>query len=165
MTFRGWKARALVLAGIVPLSAVLLPAAAPSNASPAGSGEAAATVSTPTGGVIVRWNPVDRSYEAPSAEQAAALVRELREALAGPLGRPIAERMGATDPAGDELEVTTLPSGLRRARVPLGMLELSIVRVQPGQSRPGFAGACVQGPEEARKVLEAPRTEARWEER
>ena len=108
--------------------------------------------------MIVRWNPVDRQYEAPSAEQAAALVRELHETLDQRVGT-----LGVIGGTGDgEVAVKTLPNGVRQARVPLRLLELSIVRVQPDGE---LAGVCVQGPEAARGAMEAPRTVPAWEER
>ena len=117
-------AAALVVAA---LGALVVLAAAPATA--ADEAPAAAT-----NGVVIHWNSANQQFEAPSAEQAARLWAELQSRLSG----EVASKAGlASGPVSTE----TLPNGMTRARLPLDLLNLSVVHVAADGS---FAESCTQ---------------------
>jgi|GEM_PF-2213984 len=138
---RGLGAAALVAVclGIVAFGATPAQAAEPAGSAP----------TTLSNGVIIHWNPVNRQYEAPSAAEAAQLFAELQRQLAG----EVAARAGLTS---GPVSVERMDNGMMRARLPLSMLNLSVVRMRPDGS---FAGLCSQEPSAA-AFLEAPQAPA-----
>jgi hypothetical protein len=121
--------RALVAAA---LTAAALGALAVLAAAPATAADEAPAVAT--NGVVIHWNSGNQQFEAPSAEQAASLWAELQLRLSG----EVAAKAGlASGPVSTE----KLPNGMTRARLPLDLLNLSIVHVGTDGS---FAESCTQ---------------------
>lgn len=156
MTTRRPARRILRNLGAAALAVACLGALAVLAAVPATAADEAPAVST--NGVVINWNPVSRQYEAPTAEQAARLFAELQRRLAG----EVATRIGL---ASGPVSLETLPNGMTRARLPLDMLNLSVIHVEADGS---FAESCTQdSPASVDLAAGSHTTEAsgRWEER
>lgn len=96
-------------------------------------------------GVVITWNESAKRFETPAAEQAAKLAGELRALLAGETGR----RAGLSE----KVEVEVLSNGVARARLPVSLLDLSVIRPTGAGT---FAPVCSQGPAEAHRLLTTP---------
>jgi hypothetical protein len=145
------------LAVMTGLLAVLV-AGSPAAAAPAGGDQAqpedAARAAVPTegtasGGPIVRWVKAAGEFQRPSDEAVTAILKEFNARMAA----KFAAGDGVLAPAGQEVEVLTLPNGLRRARVTADQLNVSLVRVAAGG---GFANVCTDSPERAAELLRRP---------
>ena len=115
---------ALVVAALGTLAVLAAAPAAAADKAPAAA----------TNGVVIHWNSASQQFEAPSAEQTARLWAELQSRLSG----EVASKAGlASGPVSTE----KLPNGMTRARLPLDLLNLSVVRVGADGS---FAESCTQ---------------------
>lgn len=147
--------RGLVRPGVVwglaclAVLAVSLPAMAEGTETEAG-GETATTPRTATvNGVTVTWDLDSRRFRSPSAAEAARIAEEFNRMMA----ERFAHGKGALAPAGGEAEVRTLPSGAKAARLPVHLLNASLVRVE-ADGRP--RNLCVDSPVQAGTALNAP---------
>lgn len=145
---------AALAAGILVLSSA--GAAAASDAAPAAPDRPAARAggAAAASGVVINWKPAEKRFEAAEPEQAAALVQELQQLLAGGL----AERLHLA--SGPTLARRT-EGGLLKARFPAELINLSVVRVEDDGA---FAGTCSQGPAGALHTLSQAPAPARPEE-
>jgi hypothetical protein len=144
------------LAAAIGLAAVLvagLPAAAaPANGDQAPPGDAARAAApaagVASGGPVIRWVKPAGEFQRPADEAVAAILKEFNARMAA----KFAGGDGVLAPAG-RAHVETLPNGLRRARVTVDQLNVSLVRVGADGR---FANVCTDSPERAAELLSRP---------
>lgn len=95
------------------------------------------------GGATISWDLERQQFHPPTAEQAARLAEEVRLWLD-------AEKAGAVSRAPREIVIETLPGGVKRARLPLSLMNFAVVRGD-GET----AGMCAEGPVSAGRALSA----------
>ena len=98
-------------------------------------------------GATISWDLDARRFRAPTAEQAARLAGELRrwtQTKAGAGERPF---------MAEDVVVEALPDGMKKARLPLRLLNAAVLRLGPGGEG---AGVCAEGPRQVHDVLRAP---------
>jgi hypothetical protein len=116
------------------------PAAQPATTESVVSGQAS--------GLVVHWDAENQTYRQPTAEERAKIIDEMNRLLTA----RFADNKGMTVDT-DAVVVETLPTGARRARLPLSFLNMAVVRVAPDGS---FAPACTPSPERAGELLHTP---------
>lgn len=105
-------------------------------------------------GATISWDLGSGRLHPPTAEQAARLAEAMQ------LWR---ESKAAEEPGRwsvDEIEVETLPNGVRRARLPLAMMNFAVLNFAAGRGTGEAAGLCAEGPSSARESLRLPAASA-----
>lgn len=140
-------------AALLPLlPALLAGVSAPARAEEGGPepGDSAAPAARPESrpervyvmsGATISWDLDRRRYHPPTAEQAARIAAELQRWMAAEFGG------GEELPSVKDLPVETLEGGVKKARLPLHLMNAAVVRVG---SEGELGGYCAEGPDLAR---------------
>lgn len=102
-------------------------------------------------GVTITWDLEARRFRAPTAAEAARIAEEFSRMMA----ERFAHGQGALAPADTSLEVRTLPSGAKMVRVPVHLINASVVRQNAGGE---LQNLCLDGPAQAGATLSTPAT-------
>lgn len=97
-------------------------------------------------GATITWDLEGRRFRPPTADEAAALARQFREWMEAKMG-------GGELPPVKEILAEELPNGMRRARLPVQMMNAALVSVGPEGE---LAGICAEGAEKAAEALATP---------
>lgn len=132
--------------------ALVLPAMAQAAGDELATGDEAVASATHTyalNGVTITWDLETQRFRAPTAAEAARIAEEFNRMMA----ERFAHGQGALAPADSSLEVRTLPNGTKMVRVPVNLLNASIVRVDGAGE---MQNLCLDGPAQAGATLSAP---------
>lgn len=92
-------------------------------------------------GATISWDLDRQRFHPPTAEQAARIAEELQRWISANL------EGGEEPPSVKDLPVETLKGGVKKARLPLYLMNAAMVRVGSGGE---LAGICAEGPDLAR---------------
>jgi hypothetical protein len=148
----------LVLAFLPGLSSIAFAGDPPSSAGAAEDASVAAPEEAAEAdqvyvlnGATISWDLEGRRFRPPTEAQAAELARQFRAWMEARMG-------GEAPPPVKEIEAVELPNGLRRARLPIHMMNAAMVSVGPDGE---LAGMCTEGAEGAAEALAAPAAASR----
>jgi hypothetical protein len=101
-------------------------------------------------GLVVTWDKEKQAFGQPSAEQRSRIIEEMNRLLTARFADNKALALDAQTAA-----VEVMPNGTRRARLPLSLMNMSVVRVAQDGS---FVPACTPTLERAAEALHTPVT-------